>query len=259
MLGAGHRHGARRFQDAARVLEHILDGGADRVRVDHHEVVHVLARELEGFDAHHLDGGAIRKQADVVQLHAATGAHAAQHGVGILGLHANDLDLGPQLLDVGRNAGDQPAAADGHEDGVDRPRVLAQDLHAYRTLTGDHVGVVKGMDERQLLFFLKDLRMREGIGEALARQHDFATQAAHRVDLHLRAGGGHDDDGAAAQAAGGQRHALGVVAGRGRDHAPVQRGRRQVGHLVVGATQLETEHRLSIFALEQHRVGNSRG
>jgi hypothetical protein len=35
-------------------------------------------------------------------------------------LDADHLGLRPQALDVGRDAGDQAAAADGHEDGVDR-------------------------------------------------------------------------------------------------------------------------------------------
>ncbi|KAG0759979.1 hypothetical protein G6F22_019237 [Rhizopus arrhizus] len=139
LLGAGNRHGACRFQYAAGVLKDVLDRRADRIRVHHDEVVDVLAGQLEGFSAHHLDGGAVREQAHVVQLHASAGAHATQHGVGVFGLHTDDLDLGPQLFDVGGHAGDQAAAADGDEDGVDRAWMLAQDLHAHRALAGDHI------------------------------------------------------------------------------------------------------------------------
>jgi hypothetical protein len=51
-----------------------------------------------------------------------------------------------------------------------------------------------------------------------------------------------------------QRHALGVVAGRGANHALFELLRRQVRHLVVGAAQLEAEDGLLVFALEQHLV-----
>jgi hypothetical protein len=46
-----------------------------------------------------------------------------------------------------------------------------------------------------------------------------------------------------------------VVAGRRRDDA-APRPRRQVRHLVVGAAQLEREHRLQVLALEQHGVAS---
>jgi hypothetical protein len=54
-----------------------------------------------------------------------------------------------------------------------------------------------------------------------------------------------------------QRHALCVVAGRSADHAALQLLGRQVRHLVVGAAQLEAEHRLLVLALEQHVVAQS--
>ena len=91
------------------------------------------------------------EQPDIGQRDALAGAHRAQHGVGVGGLHADHPDLGPHRLDVRRHAGDQPAAADGHEHGVDRALVLAQDLHGDGALAGDHVGVVEGVDEGQAL------------------------------------------------------------------------------------------------------------
>jgi hypothetical protein len=84
-------------------------------------------------------------------------------------------------------------------------------------------------------------------------QHDLAAQRLDRVDLELRRGDRHHDHGARAELA---RHgdALGMVAGRGADHAPLELFRAQMRHLVVGAAQLEAEHRLLVLALEQHLV-----
>jgi hypothetical protein len=46
MAGDGQRAG--RLDDAARVDEHVLDGGADGVGVDQHELVDQLAGDAEG-------------------------------------------------------------------------------------------------------------------------------------------------------------------------------------------------------------------
>ena len=86
---------------------------------------------------------------DLVEHDALPGLQRAGHRVGVDRLHADDLDRRAQPLHVGGDAGDQPAAADRHEDRVDRPGVLAQDLHADRALPGDHVRVVVGMHERE--------------------------------------------------------------------------------------------------------------
>ncbi len=257
LLDGSHAQGAGRLQDAARVLEDVLDGGAHGVGVHHDEIVDQRPRDAKGLLAHQLDRGAVGEQSHVGQLHAPAPAHRLQHGIGIGGLHADDADLGPQRLDIGRHAGDQPAAADGHEDGVDRPLVLAQDLHRHRALAGDHVGVVEGMHEAQSLRLLQFQRVRMGVAVAVAVQHDLAAQRMHGVDLQLRCRHRHHDDGAAAQLLRRQRHALRVVAGRGADDAARQRLGVQVRHLVVRAAQLEAENRLLVFALEQHVVADA--
>ena len=56
---------------------------------------------------------------------------------------------GRQVFDEGADAGRQAAAADRHEDRLDRIGMLAQDLHAHRALPGDHLGVVVGRHEGQ--------------------------------------------------------------------------------------------------------------
>src|SRR5690606_27149917 len=75
-----------------------------------------------------------------------------------------------------------------------------------------------------------------------------------RVDLELRRGDRHHDHRPATQRARGKRHALRMVAGRRRDHAPREFLRAEVRHPVVGATQLEGEDRLQVLALEQDAV-----
>ena len=131
-----------------------------------------------------------------------------------------------QALHVRGDAGDQAAAADGDEDRVDRPAVLAQDLHADGALAGDHVRIVVGMHEGEL-FAPGDLqRMRVGLVVGVAVQHHAGAARRDRGDLDLRRGDRHDDGRAAAELLRRQRHALGVVAGRGGDHAALELRRR---------------------------------
>ena len=96
--------------------------------------------------------------------------------------------------------------------------------------------------------------VRVGVGVAVAVQHDLGAEGADGVDLERGRGHRHDDQRPAAELARGERDALGMVAGRGADHAARQLLRREVRHLVVGAAQLEAEHRLRVLALEQHLV-----
>ncbi|MNL25169.1 hypothetical protein D3C87_1466400 [compost metagenome] len=59
------------------------------------------------------------------------------------------MNLRADRLNVRSDASDQPAAADWYEHGLQRRLMLPQDLHPYRALPGNHIGVVKGMHKRQ--------------------------------------------------------------------------------------------------------------
>ena len=260
-LGAGHGQRAGRFQDAARVLEHVLDRRADRIGIDQDDLVDHQLRDAEGFFAHQAHRGAVREQADVVQGDAVAGLEAARHRVRIERLHADDLDVRADFFHIGADARDQAAAADGDENRMDRAGMLAQDFHANRALAGDHVRIVERVHEGHALFFFQQQGVVVGVGVRVAMQHDLDAGAAarfDRLDFQGRGGRGHHDQRAAAEAAGRQRHALGVVAGRGADHAARTLLRRQVRHLVVGAAQLEAEHALHVFALEVNAVAHAR-
>jgi hypothetical protein len=64
-LGTGHGQRTGRLDDAAGVLEDVLDGGADGVGVHDDDFVHQFFGDAEGFFAHQLDGRAVREQAHV--------------------------------------------------------------------------------------------------------------------------------------------------------------------------------------------------
>src|SRR3546814_9256267 len=121
----------------------------------------------------------------IVQGNAAPSLDAAHHGIGIHGLYSDNFYLGPQLLHISSDTGNQATTTDRDKNGVDGPRMLAQNLHAHRALPGDYVGIVKGMHEGQFFFLFKFLGMLVGVGKAFAHQPDLTAQAAHRLDLEL--------------------------------------------------------------------------
>ena len=88
----------------------------------------------------------------------------------------------------------------------------------------------------------------------IAVQHHLGAKVEDRLHLDVGSGLRHDDHRGDAAAVRGERHALGVIAGGGAHHAATGSQLGQVSDAVVGAAQLEREHRLQVLALEQHAV-----
>jgi len=63
-LGSGNGKRARRFEDGAGVLEHILDRGAHRIGVHQNDFIDVFLADAEGLFADQLDRRAVGEQAD---------------------------------------------------------------------------------------------------------------------------------------------------------------------------------------------------
>jgi hypothetical protein len=98
------------------------------------------------------------------------------------------------------------------------------------------------------------MRVLERLVHRIAVQNDLGPPLGHRFHLDARRGYRHDDGRAAAELLRRERHALRVVAGARRDHAARELRRREARHLVVGAAQLEREHRLQVLSLEQQAI-----
>ncbi|MCY1361949.1 hypothetical protein D9M69_486450 [compost metagenome] len=137
--------------------------------------------------------------------------------------------------------------------------MLAEDFHGHGALAGDHFRIVVGVDVDVALLLHQLQRIRQRLGEGVAVQHRLAAAGAHALHLQFRGGARHHDGRLDAQLAGGQRHALRMVAGGGGDHAALQLLAGQLRQLVVGAANLEGEHRLQILALEQDLVAQPLG
>jgi hypothetical protein len=181
------------------------------------------------------------------------------HGCRVDRLHADDSRCRLDFLDIGGDARDQPAAADGDKNRIDRSGMLRQDLHADGALAGDHLRIVVWMHEGEAALPLQPLGMRQRLLVGIAAQHDLRAARRHRVDLDARRGHRHDDHRAAAELLCGERHPLRMVTGARRDHALLQPRRRQPRHFVIRAAQLEREYRLQVLALEEQPVSHALG
>ena len=173
LLDARDRERAGRLRDGARVLEDVLDGGADLVGGHEQDLVDVLLGEAKGFLADAPHGDAVGENADARQRHALAGAQRFEHAGRILRLDADDLDARIERLHVRGDAADQSSAADRDEDRLDAVAVpLAQDLHGDRALAGDDVGIVERVHEHEIAVAREADRMLVRRLVVIAMQHD---------------------------------------------------------------------------------------
>ena len=131
--------------------------------------------------AHPPHGGAIAEQPDIVQLDDAAGFDRPGHRVGVLVCTPTTRMLGLSLHVAG-DSEINPATADGDEHGIDRARVLAQNLHRDGALPGDHIRVIERMDEDHAVAFHQSPGLRLGVAVA-PRQDDLPTPLPYGVDL----------------------------------------------------------------------------
>ena len=194
-LDGRHGQGASGLDDAARVDEDVLDGGAHLIGVDRDEVVDQVLCDAKSLLAHQFDGGAVGEKTHIAQRPTLTRVQGLDHRVGVVHLHTDHFDLRSHGLDVVGHPGDQAPAPDGHEDRVKLAGDLSQHLHGHGALTRDHIGVVKGVHKGEALLFLQRQSVLVRIAVALAVEHHVSAQGFHRIDLDAGRGHGHHDGG----------------------------------------------------------------
>ena len=247
--GGGDAHGARALGHQLLLFQHRQDGAGDLALADRHHLVHILPAHVEGQVAGGLDLNAVGHG-----VHAGEGddlpllqgfRHAGRTG----SLHAHDAAVGLQVLHGVGKTGDQPAAADGHEDHV-HVRQLLQNFKADGALPRHDAVVVEGMDERQPLLIPQAHRLSVGVVVHAGHQHHVGAVAAGGLDLGDRRALGDADGGLDAHVPGSVGHALGVVPGGAGDDAPRLLLVGEGGDLVVRAPELERAGFLQAVGLQ---------
>ena len=244
--GDGARAGG--LDDLLRALHEQEDGGGDVVVGDGDEVVRVLHDLGDGLFPGAFDGDAVRDGGDALGGDALTLVEAAPDGVGALRLDADDADARVHLLYAGGDAREQPAPADGYDDGVHRGQ-LAEYLEADCPLPGHDLVVVEGVEEGGVLLAADLHGLFKGVVVAVAAEDDLRAVALRGLDLGDGRGLGHDDGRGQAVALCGVGHALGVVAGGGCHDGLHLAALRQRAYLVRRAADLEGAGLLPVLAL----------
>jgi hypothetical protein len=257
-LESRERERPGRLEHRAGIEKGVLDGGADLVHAHGEAVVEVALAEGEGQLARLLGRDAVGEEPDVLAADATPLAQRLGHRVRVVGLHANHTDGRSQLLHRRRHARREAAATHRNED---RPEVagrLVQHLQADRALAGDHIEMIEGGDDRHPGIARQHRAVRCGVGVVVAHEVDRRPQASHRLHLDRRRRARHHDAAAQPEAHRAGGDALGMVSGGGGDHAGASRRLVERCDRVVGATELEREHRGQVLALEPHVTAEAR-
>ena len=133
-------------------------------------------------------------------------------------LHADDLDLGVERLGGDGDPGNQPAAADRHDQRIEIGSAGEQ-LEADRPLAGDDIGIVIGMDQHEPPLAGERVGRLAGGAEAVAPQHHGGAERLGAIDLDEGCALGHHDRRRDPEPAGMIGDALGMVA-RGHRNDP---------------------------------------
>ena len=130
------------------------------------------------------------------------------------------------------------------------------------------MGIVIGMHPDEIVLFGQPVGFFLRLGQRVSRQDHLCTMVAGRGDLHEWRQNRHDDGCRYAKPSGMIGNALGVVAGRNRNHSALLFIRRQAGELHQRTTFLEGAGDLHVFVfykdirpceLRKPRSGQARG
>ena len=216
--GGGHGNRTGTLGDHLLLLDESQNGGGDFVLGDESNVVHIVFDHFIGQLTGLFHGDAVGNGGNGGQGFHFAVVDGVVHAGSAGGLNTVDLHMGGDRLDGAGHAGDQSAAADGHQNRVHVAHFI-HDLQTDGALTGNDVLIVEGVDKGVAVLLLQFQSLVVGVVVDTGYQADLGTVALG--GLHLGDGGGigQADQGRDAALAGGQRHALGVVAGGAGDDA----------------------------------------
>ena len=192
------------------------------------------------------------------QRHRVPGGERGRERRGALGLHADHPDVG-----LGGLHGRARSRRAGRRRRCRRRwcgrRALLEDLQPDRALPGDDVGVVEGVDEHRAGLGREGLRARAAPRRPTSRANrTSAPYALVAATLGSGAPSGMKTVDVQPEQRRGQRHALRVVAGAGRDDAAARSSVGEPGDPDVRAADLERAGALEVLALEPDRVRRPR-
>ena len=200
-----------------------------------------------------LYGDAVRECAYGLKRDLLVILEAVSHAGGFLCLHAVYLHLRFELLDRIGNTRNESAASDRHHDGV-HIRQLVEYLQSYRSLAGDHVRIIKRVDESRarIIAKLAGVRVRIVIG-SLYQTH-LSAQSLCSLHLADRSSVRHADNALRTHACRSQSHALRVIARTAGYYAGSLLLITESAYFEISSSELEASGRLKILSLQIHLI-----
>src|SRR6185295_5007093 len=246
----GDTRGARALREHLRALEEHDDRARDGLVADRDHVVDVLANDRE----RSLRGTAHR---DAVRdgrrraLGDASRAERLSERRCAVRLHADDSQAWLPLRRRERDARDEPAAADRHDERVELVRVL-EHLERHGALTGDDVVVIERMHVRASALARDLERDRVRFVVATVREHGLRAAALDSGELGERYTLGEHDGHRRANKLRGERDALPVVPGGCGHDTGGALCRIETRERVQRTADLEGASALEVLELEIH-------
>ncbi len=242
-------------------------GFAHLLVVHQHDLVDLLADDREVELGAAARGQGVGGRGDAWQLDHGPGADALVERGRPHGLDADDAHRRADRLGGGGHSGDEPAAADRHQQQIDL-RHLLEDLEADRRLAGNDCRIGERVDVGPALALRRVAGRPVGVIPDVALPHDPGAPALELLGFARRRVGRQVDHRRRAQPASSVRHAEAMVASGGGHQAAACLFGWQRQHLVRGSPGLEGTGHLERLQLEpelrgghlpQQRLGAQQG
>jgi len=250
--------GSRAFGQGFFALQQQQDCVGDFLIVDGNDFVDIFLNHGQGPIASPADGNTVGDGGGSGEGNGFALGHSSFHRGQPGRLHSVDFDLGIAFLDGAGDAGDQPAAADGHDYGLDIGKLL-ENFKTDGSLAGDDGIVIEGMDEDEVIVLCALQGGFVGSVVISAVKNDVGSIAPGSGDFGQGSGKWHVDARANTALPGMVGKALGVVSSRSGDDALGALGRREGEQLVQRAAFLERAGFLAIIELKVDRAVGEAG
>src|ERR1700733_3127916 len=247
------RYGSGAFGERLFLLKEQENRIGDLFFVNRNNIVHISLDERKRYCARATNCYSIRDRYFRRQRNRCPLLDGRFHRRKLRRLNTDHADFRIGFLDRAGDAGDQTTAADGDDEHLDL-RLLFEHLKAKSSLPGDYRLIVERMNKRQTQALAAAQRFLTGFVVVRARKDHFRTVSAR---------GGYLYDGRRKRHANLRSNSppgcvigdgLGMVTGRGGDHALEALLRGQQQNLVKRSPLLVGAGDLEVFEFEENRV-----
>ncbi len=190
-LQSSHSECPGRLGNRAGIIKNIFDCGTDLVRANQYHLIHQLLADSIGLLTDLAYRHSIGKDPHLLESHSPFRRQSGVQGRGVVRFDPDHPDIRIEILDVGGHSSNEPSPTYWNKDRVDLPRVLPQNLHRDGSLSSNHIRIIIGVNQRQLLLLCQLQGMAVSLIIGVSGQHRPGTILTHGLNLDIRGGTGH--------------------------------------------------------------------